>query len=169
MSSQIREATAEDAGQIRDLATVIWNLHYPGIISREQIDYMLGWMYAPEKIRAEIGSGQIVYLKLIVDECWVGFAAFDCPRAGERVFIHKIYVHPDWQRRGLGSLALREIEQRSQRAGARSLALRVNRGNLQAVSAYRKNGFEIEGELRSDIGGGFVMDDFAMTKQFPGS
>lgn len=164
MSSQITEATAEDAEAIRDLATRIWNLHYPGIISQEQIDYMLGWMYAPEKIREEIGSGEIVYLKVFAGACWTGFAAFDRPRPGERVFIHKIYIHPDSQRRGLGSLTFREIEERSRRAGARSLALRVNRENHQAVAAYRKNGFEVEEELRSDIGGGFVMDDYVMGK-----
>jgi len=42
--------------------------------------------------------------------------------------------------------------------------LGVNRFNEKAIRAYRRNGFAIREELKTDIGGGFVMDDFIMEK-----
>ena len=38
--------------------------------------------------------------------------------------------------------------------------LTVNKGNLRAVRAYEKFGFVRTEEQVSDIGNGFVMDDF---------
>jgi ribosomal protein S18 acetylase RimI-like enzyme len=40
----------------------------------------------------------------------------------------------------------------------------VNRNNAQAIAAYRRNGFDVAREVVVDIGGGFMMDDFVMSK-----
>ena len=45
---------------------------------------------------------------------------------------------------------------------ARRLWLQVNRGNTQAIAAYRKYGFRIVESRVFDIGHGFVMDDYVM-------
>ena len=44
------------------------------------------------------------------------------------------------------------------------LRLQVNRGNTQAIRAYRKYGFHVAESRVFDIGGGFVMDDHVMEK-----
>jgi hypothetical protein len=44
------------------------------------------------------------------------------------------------------------------------MALRVNKRNVLAIEAYRRNGFEVAGELCEEIGGGFVMDDYVMSR-----
>ena len=41
---QILSAREEELPALATLAGAIWRQHYPGIISREQIDYMLGRM-----------------------------------------------------------------------------------------------------------------------------
>ena len=41
----------------------------------------------------------------------------------------------------------------------------MNRFNEKAIGAYRRNGYAIRQELKTDIGGGFVMDDFIMEKR----
>ena len=51
---EIKPARVEDLPAIRELAAIIWHAHYPGIISREQIDYMLARMYALETLRDEM-------------------------------------------------------------------------------------------------------------------
>lgn len=51
---------------------------------------------------------------------------------------------------------------RAAEAGKDKITLTVNKNNLNSISIYKRMGFEIEGELITDIGGGFVMDDYLM-------
>jgi ribosomal protein S18 acetylase RimI-like enzyme len=48
--------------------------------------------------------------------------------------------------------------------GAVALQLQVNRQN-KAKGFYEKAGFTILEEIKLDIGGGFVMDDYVMEKK----
>lgn len=164
---RIRLAGLDDIEIIRDLADRTWRVSYPDIISEAQIDYMLDWMYAAEQIRKEIESGGVRYLLAEIDDTEpAAFAAFGPDDSGgeSSAFLHKLYVLPERQRLGLGSALLREVEQRALSEDFTKLSLRVNRGNDNAVRAYKRNGFRQVRELREDIGGGFVMDDFVMTK-----
>ena len=45
--------------------------------------------------------------------------------------------------------------------------LTVNKNNINAIRAYEKLGFKNIESLVSDIGNGFVMDDFKMEKILP--
>ncbi|MBU6402017.1 MAG: GNAT family N-acetyltransferase [Verrucomicrobia bacterium] len=85
------------------------------------------------------------------------------PASGD-LKLHKLYVHPAWQRRGLGTQLLRHVEQTARAGGFRTLVLSVNKANAQAIAAYRKNGFTVREAIVTDIGGGFVMDDYVMAK-----
>jgi hypothetical protein len=44
------------------------------------------------------------------------------------------------------------------------LRLFVNKHNVQAVRAYLRQGFVFDQDVITDIGDGFVMDDFVMVK-----
>ena len=47
--------------------------------------------------------------------------------------------------------------------GSSSVYLTVNKGNDDTIAIYRKWGFEIIDSVVTDIGGGFVMDDYIMS------
>ena len=64
---QIQRATLADLPAIRDLAAVIWHEHYPGIISCEQIDYMLARMYDVGTLQDEMLSKGVRFEKLLLD------------------------------------------------------------------------------------------------------
>lgn len=53
----IRSAVEADIPLIMSLAQRIWCECYPGIISPEQIEFMLGWMYSEEEIRQQFATG----------------------------------------------------------------------------------------------------------------
>ena len=162
--TRIAPAGEEHLPAISALAGVIWRACYPGIITEEQIDYMLARMYAPDTLRAEIRSQGIRYERLLVDNDLVGFAAYG-PTQRSGVFkLHKLYLHPAFQGRGLGSRLLNHCERRLRGQGGRRLVLNVNRHNTRAIAAYRRNGFKTVKSLVADIGGGFFMDDFIMAK-----
>ncbi len=59
------------------------------------------------------------------------------------------------------------MEEEARRRGLEKVVLGVNRFNEKAIRAYRRNGYVIREPLKTDIGNGFVMDDFIMEKVLP--
>jgi ribosomal protein S18 acetylase RimI-like enzyme len=60
---------------------------------------------------------------------------------------------------------LQHCEREIRKSGARRLILSVNKRNARAIAAYQRNGFVIAESVVTDIGGGFVMDDYVMAKK----
>ena len=159
-------AVVADMPALAVLAGVIWRACYPGIITQPQIDYMLARMYAPDVLRDEIQSQGVHYYRLLVGGRWAGFASIGPTDAAGVMKLHKLYLLPEYHGRRLGSLLLQHCESEARRLGARRLILAVNKRNSRALAAYQRNGFVIFESVTNDIGGGFVMDDFLMAKEF---
>ena len=160
---QIEPATGEHLPGIAALAEAIWRAHYPGIISNEQINYMLARMYDVDVMRQELENG-IAYDRLMIDGELRGFASYGPTSNDDELKLHKLYVHPACQRRGYGAELLNRVESVAREHGFASVVLTVNKRNAKAIAAYRKNGFTIHESVVTDIGGGFVMDDYVMVK-----
>ena len=161
---QILTATEQHLPALVELAGVIWRQHYPGIISPAQIEYMLGRMYSIETLRKEIQAKGIRFERLLVDDKFVGFASYGPATDPGVMQLHKCYLLPAMHRRGYGSFLLQHCERSVRRLGARRLMLAVNKQNLKAIAAYQRNGFTVRESVITDIGGGFVMDDYLMAK-----
>ena len=166
--TQIVRAQEEQLPAISELAGVIWRACYPGIITSAQIDYMLAQMYSLDVLRDEISSQGIRYDLLLVDGKPAGFASYG-PTAETGVMkLHKLYLLPGMQGRGLGSRMLQQVEHEVRAGAGRRLILSVNKRNARAITAYKLNGFVIVESVVTDIGGGFVMDDYVMAKELAG-
>ncbi len=146
------------------LAAEIWRAHYPAIISAAQIEYMLAQRYDPAAVRAELQRGDIWWDQLLVDGRIAGFASYLMTRTSGEMKLDKLYVHPAHQRRGYGGMLLDRAVVTARSYGCSTLVLAVNKRNRSAIAAYEKNGFCIADAVVKDIGGGFVMDDFIMTR-----
>lgn len=165
---EILPAAEEHLPELAELADIIWRAHYPGIISPEQIDYMLARMYSLETLRAEMHSQGIRFYRLLVDGTCAGFASIGPAAAMGVMKLHKLYLRPEFHGIGAGSKLLRHCEAEARRLGAARLVLAVNKQNTKAIAAYQRNGFEITESVITDIGQGFVMDDFIMAKALTG-
>ena len=159
----IEPAAPEHLAEISALAAVIWRAHYPGIITPAQIDYMLARMYDVDVLRRELAGG-LAWFRALVDGELRGFASVGPAEIATEFKLHKLYVHPGWQRHGLGSALLNEVESTARARGATMLLLNVNKRNAIAIAAYRKRGFTLRESIVTDIGGGFAMDDYVMVK-----
>ena len=93
----------------------------------------------------------------------MGFCGYE--PIGRELKLHKLYLEVSEHGRGLGSQMLKHVEDQARRRGLPTVVLGVNRGNAKAIRAYERNGYRVRQELKTDIGGGFVMDDFIMEKQ----
>jgi len=165
---QILPAGEQDLAAIAALADVIWRAHYPGIISAAQIEFMLGWMYSLETLREELLKQGIRFVQLRVADAMAGFAAYGPTNDQSTFKLHKLYVHPGQQGCGLGSRLLSHCEQAAAELGAERLILAVNKRNHRAIRTYERNGYFVLESVVTDIGGGFVMDDFVMAKTLTG-
>jgi ribosomal protein S18 acetylase RimI-like enzyme len=168
----IREATDRDLPVVVDLACATFRAHYPSIIGRDQIEYMLATTYSIEALGRQRKEGH-VFLVGSVGGTPVAFASFGVS-AEDQVEgqIHKLCVLPDHQRHGIGHGLIEHISERLARMGRTRLVLAINRCNISAINFSFKNGFTIRSAVDSDIGGGFAMSDFVMTRKLrdtPGS
>lgn len=162
---RIRRIDAFELPVIQRLAHEIWHRCYPGIISVKQIEYMLSIWYQPSAMAREM-EVRDAWFALIEAETLgpVGYLSFE-RYPDDVAFINKLYIHPDMQGRGVGAAALDWIAQRALEMCCPRLRLRVNRANALAIRAYQRAGFVFMEDVCSDIGSGFVMDDYLMEKK----
>ncbi len=149
----------------RKIAEEAWPSTYAGIIPPAQIPYMIERMYSPEAIREDTAKGAPFFI-VEADGTPAGVCSFDIGRrdGDGTAELHKIYLLRQYRGRGIGHRLLDEICDRLRAAGAGAVRLRVNKANARAQKAYRAAGFAKSASLCTDIGGGFVMDDFEYRK-----
>ena len=158
---------AARAARAKAVAEKAWPPTYSGIIPAAQIPYMIDRMYSPEAIRAAAAERTPYYL-VLADGVDAGVCSIDLrPAADGAAELHKIYLLPEWWGRGMGAWLLAELCRRAKDAGATRVWLRVNKRNVRAQKAYRAAGFANVRALCTDIGGGFVMDDFIFERHMP--
>ncbi len=160
----IRVIGPEELPTIISLARHIWNAYYPGIISQAQIDYMLAVWYEENAMRHEMRSRGVVYALIEEGGAPAGYIGYETQPESRALFLSKLYLLPDRHGRGLGQLALEWVRAQARSRGDTVLRLRVNKNNSAAIRAYLRAGFVFVEDICSDIGSGFVMDDFLMER-----
>ncbi|MEG0504169.1 MAG: GNAT family N-acetyltransferase, partial [Raoultibacter sp.] len=80
------------------------------------------------------------------------------------LFISKIYLFESERRKGYASRTVRFFERLCSMRNLEYMFLTVNKHNELALRAYKKLGFETVDAVETDIGNGFVMDDYIMEK-----
>ncbi len=155
-------ASLTDIPTLRSLATRIWSESYADIISREQIAFMLAWMYSAETIGREIAEG--VHWEIVRrDDGNAGFLSITFSTGGIAK-LHKLYLLPALHGKGLGQEMLERVFALAAERGSREVRLQVNKANVRAQRAYARFGFALVEEAVFDIGGGFVMDDYIYSR-----
>jgi ribosomal protein S18 acetylase RimI-like enzyme len=131
---------------------------------------MLELMYSPEVIRREMAGGvtwELVTAPAIAGagqaDAPVGYLSFSFDEPSGTVTLHKLYLVPRLHGQGLGRSLLEHVRNAAGRFGARAIRLQVNKRNVRAIRVYERAGFVVTDAIVSDIGGGYVMDDYVMT------
>jgi diamine N-acetyltransferase len=156
-----KAANENDINLIQQLAHTIWHSHYPGIITVEQIEYMLEVMYSASTINKELKEGH-QWILLFLEDIPIGFISFFFDKEHNTVKLNKLYVLQTYHGLGFGQQALEYVKNCAAELGASDLYLTVNKLNKKAINAYSKAGFKIENSVITDIGKGYVMDDYIM-------
>ncbi len=157
----LRPAMKSDIPLITQLSHKIWPATYASILSNDQIEYMLELMYSEHSLLEQMHQRhEFIIVNDGPDP--VGYASFSLHDQG--VFkLHKLYLLPGMQKKGVGRFVLNQLENAIARKGGRSLQLNVNREN-PAREFYEKLGFQILRQEDIEIGRGYYMNDYVMEK-----
>lgn len=157
-------ASPSDFPTIKVLAYAIWPDTYGAILSGEQLEYMLGKFYSEEALLENYMEKGHRFLLVKEGETVLGFASYEhLYQETNTTRIHKIYLLPETQGRGLGKVLIQEIEKIALENHADKLSLNVNRFN-KAQHFYKKIGFEIVDEEDVELEFGYLMEDYVMEK-----
>ena len=157
---EITKATTKDIPLIRELNAQVWPQTYIPIIGEEQVGYMLDLFYTPEALAAQMASGHqfIICRHAGVPAAFASYSAI----APEVYKLHKIYILPTMQGKGIGKYMLSYITDDIRAKGGTELRLNVNIHNHAAKAFYERTGFQHYKDEDIDIAGGYYMNDHVL-------
>ena len=144
-----------------ELADEIWHECFVGIISEGQINYMVEKFQSLPAMTDQIDRQGYSYFAVYDDGELCGYTAVK-PEEDSRFFLSKLYLRKDKRGRGIASQMLEIVFGEARFLGKKSVYLTVNKHNDHAVAVYEKVGFRKVEDAVTDIGSGYVMDDFIM-------
>ncbi|MBC8985346.1 GNAT family N-acetyltransferase [Pedobacter sp. N36a] len=161
----IYTATKNDFPVIQKIANETWPATFGAILSPKQISYMLEMMYSTAALTEQVTEKghHFLLVKDVAND--LGYASYELNYKGlPKTKIHKIYLLPEAQGKGVGKLLMNTITAIAKDNQNTALSLNVNRDN-SAFQFYKNVGFELVGEENIDIGDGFLMEDYIMEKK----
>ena len=158
----IRKATVSDCNLINKMAQNVFPATYKEILSSEQLNYMMDWMYSPENIRKQIEEEGHVYF-IAYEGCEpCGYVSVQ-PQENNVFHLQKIYVLPNFKNAHCGSFLFREAIKYIKKVHPSPclMELNVNRNN-KALKFYEHMGMKKLREGDFPIGNGYYMNDYIM-------
>ncbi len=161
----IRQAGPGDIALVRDMADIVFRKTYADILSPDQMEYMMDWMYSEGSLYKQITDEGKYFCIAEYDGIPAGYVSFESESAlpdGRSLYhLQKLYVLPGYQGRGIGGAMLDHVKSFLAAAcpeGCR-VELNVNRNN-PAVSFYEHSGMIRARQGDFPIGNGYYMNDY---------
>ena len=145
---------------LSELASEIWHEFFPCLLSAEQINYMVDKFQSEHAMQKQMADENYTYYFINVDGQNAGY--FGIADKEEYLFLSKLYLKKDHRHKGFGSLAFNKIKSIAKERGYSKIRLTVNKYNTNTIKAYNKYGFKTIASDETDIGNGFIMDDYIM-------
>jgi ribosomal protein S18 acetylase RimI-like enzyme len=163
---EIHKVGIEAIPQIIRHAKASWKPTYKDILSEAQMDYMFELFYSPDALVSQIIEKQHQFIIALDNNLHAGFASYSPINKGDTsaYHLHKIYIKPTQQGKGIGKVLLDFVINDIKPKGAQYIDLNVNRYN-KATDFYKKIGFEIIEEVDVPVGNNYFMNDYIMRKK----
>lgn len=163
---EYKQVTTEDEiAQLATMADEIWHEYWPSLIGIEQTDYMVDTFQSARALTKDINENGYLYWFLIEDGRFVGYTGAR-PEAADKLFISKIYLYASERGKGYASQVIRFYEEYCRQHGIPLMYLTVNKDNELGIRAYKAKGFSTVKSVETNIGSGYIMDDYIMEKVF---
>ena len=154
--------SSKDVEDVARVANIVWSEHYTPIIGVEQVEYMIDKFQSSTAILQQIKENNYEYFLLKENEQSIGYIGLQVQ--GSQLFLSKIYMQKSFRGKGFGKSSFDFIEKYACEHGCTEIYLTVNKNNHNSIAVYEKSGFKKTNEAVANIGNGYVMDDYIMTK-----
>ena len=159
-------ASEKEIEALCEIAERVWHLTYDSLVPKGQVEYMLEKFQSPHAVKEQMSTLNYRYYLLVCGGENAGFVGFSPRYEGrEEMFLSKVYLLPEFRGQGAVRAAFALVEDETRKEGLSKRRLTVNKGNTHAVQVYEHYGFRTVEKVKTDIGSGYVMDDFIMVKE----
>lgn len=156
--------TKEKIKQLADTADEIWHEYFTCILSESQIDYMVDRFQSEKAVTEQIANKNYSYFLVRLGGIIIGYVGISPEEETKKLFLSKFYLKKSARGRGYASQMFSFIFDIAKSRGLTSVYLTVNKHNDHSIAVYEHMGFcKVKAQV-TDIGNGFVMDDFVMEK-----
>lgn len=159
-------STPADQETLAKLASEIWHEYWPALIGPEQTDYMVENFQSLEAIKRDMAENAYEYWFVVDEEGkTVGYTGGHEEPETSRFFISKIYLLAEERGKHYASQVIAFYAALCRDRDLHSMYLTVNKHNELGIRAYLGKGFVTIESVETDIGNGFIMDDYVMEKE----
>ena len=141
------------------IAPEIWHEHYDSIIGTSQVDYMIEKFLSASAITEQINQG-FEYFLISYEYTFAGFCGIH--EKNESLFLSKLYINRDFRGMKIGSYMFQKLIEICKMRQLQTISLTCNKNNTNTIEIYKHWGFNIKEKTITDIGNGYVMDDYIM-------
>lgn len=160
-----KKVTKNEIQSLAKLASNIWHEYWTEILTLEQINYMVENFQSENAINNQYTHENYTYYFIQYNEKNIGYFGISAKK--DYLFLSKLYISKDFRHKGIGGKTFEKIKQIANEEKYSSIQLTVNKYNKNTISAYEKWGFSTIDSVVTDIGQGFVMDDYIMEYNLP--
>jgi len=155
-------AVIDEAGidELADFAGAIWREYWTDILKPGQTEYMIEKFQSSKAIKNQIENERYSYFYIMCDGVRAGYTGMSVKQ--DYLFLSKLYILKNFRHKGIASAAFPLITDFAVANRRSRIILTVNKYNSHAISSYKKFGFKEIDAVVTDIGSGYVMDDYIM-------
>ncbi|MET0987900.1 MAG: GNAT family N-acetyltransferase [Steroidobacteraceae bacterium] len=154
----------DQLAQVARMAHEIWYEYYVSLVGRAQVDYMVDRFQSVPAMQLQLAEGYEYFLiERSTDAIAVGYLAVLPEVSAKALFLSKLYVYSTARGTGAGRQALIFVDVLARERGLQRVWLTVHKRNPSRF-VYERLGYATTASIVTDIGGGFVMDDYRMEK-----
>lgn len=158
MHKIIKITEKEQIKQLAEIADGIWHECFRHILSAEQIDYMIDKFQSEYAVENQMQNDGYEYYFLVIDGETAGYTGIR--HENDRLFLSKLYLKKEYRSRGYSHILFDFMTELCKKHSLKSIYLTVNKYNKNSIAVYEKKGFKNIRSQITDIGNGFVMDDY---------
>ena len=157
---EIKPVTSDEMiHEVADLAEEIWHQHFTPIIGEDQVNYMVDKFQSYPALKKQIADGY-EYFQIRNDGILCGYTGVHAE--DDALFLSKLYLAKESRGKHLSTKAFRFLEDLCRQRGFKKIWLTCNKYNAGTLAVYDHLGLTITRSEVTDIGNGFVMDDYIL-------
>ncbi|MBA8838576.1 GNAT family N-acetyltransferase [Ochrobactrum sp. RH2CCR150] len=139
----VRSATEADLKAVHELLVSTWHATFDDILGREMVNAVTGQWHSIAALKANLRKPYSEFIVADNGEGGIDGMAFASQSEEGKASLHQLYVRPDVQVQGVGTMLLAEIEMAF--PDVRAIKLEVIEKNAKAVKFYERKGYATVG------------------------